>query len=230
LPSCRADPSRIRSEVRQLQEEFKRQWRAAGGPVALISPTAQTHDQRLESKVLGLLSMAPAGYKRRESFPPAPDGFTWRRLPEINAAVLVPERWSFKRTIGRVGGPAFAYFVSVENIDANGSFQTGLSLNVLVASSRSADAETMIGGLAGRTTGQVLRPPWELTDGAFHQYGCLIRMPGKAGPYVVEHRVIVNTKTKTAYILSFESPEPGWKDSWAKGAKMEELLQLDDNL
>jgi hypothetical protein len=53
-------------------------------------------------------------------------------------------------------------------------------------------------------------------------------MPGKTGPYVVEYRTIVNTKTKTTYMLSFESPAPGWEDAWTKGAKMQRLL-FDDN-
>jgi hypothetical protein len=240
FPTCHLDESRLRREVQKLQETFKRRWLAAVGPVAIIGPTTQSHDSRLLVTVLSRLIRAPEAYKRRESFPPAPSGFAWRRLPEINGAVLVPERWSFKRTIGGNGGPTlnngelpFNYFVSVENTDATGSFLTGLSLNVLLTTPRSADAESfakaLIGGFAGGTNAQVLEAPREFSDGIFHQYSCLLRMPGKTGPYLVEYRAIVNTKTKTTYVLSFEGPAPGWEEAWTKGAKMEELLLLDDN-
>jgi hypothetical protein len=52
----------------------------------------------------------PAGWRIRHHRPPLPDG------------------WFFRRD---VSNSAIAYFVSRENIDAKGFFETGLSLNVL---------------------------------------------------------------------------------------------------
>src|SRR5262245_51406676 len=46
--------------------------------------------------------------------PAAPEGFSWRKLKEINGAVLMPNGWHFKQQGGR---PTLAYFVSRENID-----------------------------------------------------------------------------------------------------------------
>jgi len=233
LPGCHADRPRAFSEIQALQKEFTRRWLAAVGPVAITSPTAQSHEPRLVGAVFGLLSGAPDAYQDRGPPPPPPEGFAWRELPEINAAVLIPDNWSFKREVGR-GKSAMAYFVSVENIEAKGSFQTGLSLNVLVDRSPSVNAEayakTLIAQVGGQKGVQVLRPPAERTDGAFHNYDCLVRIQGTTGPLVAEHRAIVNVKTKTTYVLTFESPEPGWKNAWVKGARIEELLLLDDDL
>ncbi len=141
---CGAKPrSELLLETRRFQEEFKRRWLEAVGDVALIPPTARTHSQDLEATVLGLLSKESGPRAFRQSHPVALDGFTWRELREINAAILVPGGWHVKRVTGTKAIAAVAYFVTVENIDTRGSFDTGMSLNVLVARSRSEDAEAV---------------------------------------------------------------------------------------
>jgi hypothetical protein len=47
FPNCPFDEPRLRREVQQLQETFKRRWLAAVGPVAITGPTTQSHDPRL---------------------------------------------------------------------------------------------------------------------------------------------------------------------------------------
>ncbi len=231
---CGAKPRvEIQRETRRFQEEFKRRWLAAVGDVALIPPTTRTHSQDLEATVLGLLSKEPGPRAFRQSLPAGPDGVAWRELREINAAVLVPDGWRVRRVTDRRRIAAVAYFVTVENIDARGSFETGMSLNVLVARSRSEDVEavakaTITGGACAQY--QLLKPLWEVTDGVFHRYGCVTRVPGKTGPIVVDHRFILNTRTKTMYIVDFESPESRWDEAWAEGAKVVDLLLLDEDV
>ncbi len=231
---CGAKPrSELLLETRRFQEEFKRRWLEAVGDVALIPPTARTHSQDLEATVLGLLSKESGPRAFRQSHPVALDGFTWRELREINAAILVPGGWHVKRVTGTKAIAAVAYFVTVENIDTRGSFDTGMSLNVLVARSRSEDAEAV--AKARIATGacgqyQILKPLWDVTDGVFHRYGCVARVPGKTGTIVVDHRLILNTRTRTMYIVDFESPESRWDETWAKGAKVMDLLLLDENV
>ena len=58
---------------------------------------------------------------------PPPPGFTWQEIPELKAAFLKPNGWFFKK---EVQNGTFAYFITKENIDTNGEFQTGLTVNV----------------------------------------------------------------------------------------------------
>ena len=59
--------------------------------------------------------------------PPPPPGFTWQEIPELKAAFLKPSGWFFKREEQK---GTLAYFITKENIDKNGQFQTGLTVNV----------------------------------------------------------------------------------------------------
>src|SRR5437588_4330869 len=59
--------------------------------------------------------------------PPAPEGFTWQEIPELKAAFLKPNGWFFKREEQK---GTLAYFITKEDIDKNGQFQTGLTINV----------------------------------------------------------------------------------------------------
>jgi len=232
---CGANPpAEILSETRPFQEEFKRRWLAAVGDVALIPPTTQTHSQDLEAEVLGLLSRESSPRVTRV-LPTAPDGFTWRQLREINAAVLVPDEWRVKRETDKKLTAAVAYFVTLQNIDALGKFDTGMSLNVLMARSRSEDVESVArekitADCMNRPVLKRLKSSSEVTGGVFHRYGCVARVRGKAGSIVIDHRLIVNTRTKTMYIVDFESPENQWEEAWKKGTKVVEMLSLDENI
>jgi hypothetical protein len=227
--------AKLYPEIQRLQEEFKRRWRAAvGDDVMLIGSSNEIHSPSLLAIVLGLLSRESTPRVAR-ALPAAPDAFTWRQLREINAVVLMPAGWHFKRVDDTKGIAAVAYFVTVEDIDAVGKFYTGLSLNVLTARNRSEDAEPVAkakitADCAERSLHTPVKPLWEITEGVFHHYGCLSRVSGTAGPIIIDHRLVVNTRTKTMYILDFESPENQWEDAWTKGAKLVEMLLLDENI
>jgi len=148
---------------------------------------------------------------------------------------LMPEGWHFKRVADTKAIAAVAYFVSLEDIDALGKFDTGLSLNVLTARSRTEDAEPVAkakitADCAERALLTPVKPLWEITEGVFHHYGCLSRVSGTAGPIMIDHRVILNTRTRTMYVVDFESPVNQWEDAWTKGAKLVEMLMLDENI
>jgi hypothetical protein len=233
LPSC--DPQQqaaLLPKIRPIQLEFVRRWRAAVGDVTIVGPTAQTHSQALEGLVLALLSKE-SGSRASPQLPTGPDALTWRPLREINAEVLVPDGWFLKRVIPNgQAAAAVAYFITLENIDALGKFDTGLSLNVLLARSRSGDvdatAKAMIAGACAAGTN--LRPQTDITEGVFHRYGCLLRVQGKEGSQVDDHRLILNTTTKTVYLLDFESPEDRWEKAWTTGATIVEMLSLDEKV
>jgi hypothetical protein len=229
LPGCHDAPW-VQSEQGRLRDEFKRRWLRAVGPVAIV-PRPTTHTAGLDARVMYLLARERAMRVNREPPQPAPAGFEWRHLAEVNGFVLVPQGWFVKRDINR---SAFAYFVSQEDIDTVGSFQTGLSVNLLAPPSQNADSEAYAkSGVAAITRNpkfRVLRPAWDTVVGHFHHYGCIVRMPSKDGPLVAEQRFIVNTATKTTYNLVFESPEGDWNSVSDIGAKIFELLSLDETV
>jgi hypothetical protein len=224
--NCQPNPAQAASALAQ-RDNFKRRWLTAVGPVTVTQGTERTHQLALVAAVVRIVSQQSGNRAHRDTLLPAPAGFAWRPLAEINAAVLVPDGWFFRRDVNK---SAIAYFVSRENIDAKGFFETGLSLNVLAAAPvpnpASVDAEGLAKGLIAKIIGadtvRVLKPAWEVPNGGFVQFGCVVRIekPGpfvtESGPLVTEHRVIVNRTTKTTYLLSFESPERSW-DEAAKG-------------
>jgi hypothetical protein len=222
----------VQAEQERLLDDFKRRWFAMVGPVTII-PEPTTHTFGLGGAVINMLRRESGDRVNREPPQPAPAGFAWRRLAEINGFVLMPQGWFVKREINRRTSPVIAYFVSQEDIDTAGSFQTGLSLNVLMPS-QSEDAEAhakaVVAGIVRRPDLRVLRAAWDTLVGRFHHYGCVVGMPSKDGPLVVEQRLIVNTITKTTYNVIFESPERDWKNASEKGAKLFELLSLDETI
>jgi hypothetical protein len=81
-------------------------------------------------KALFLLTVFAALFARTEStmeLPPPAPGFTWQEIPELKAAFLRPNGWFFKREESK---GTLAYFITKENIEVSGEFQTGLTINV----------------------------------------------------------------------------------------------------
>ena len=60
--------------------------------------------------------------------PAPPTGFSWREVPEIKAAFLMPSGWQFKR---QAQGNTLALLITQGDIDKDGRFNTGLTINVL---------------------------------------------------------------------------------------------------
>jgi hypothetical protein len=223
----------VQSEQGRLRDEFKHRWLRAVAPVAIV-PGPTTHTAGLDARVMYMLSRERVTRPNREPPQPAPIGFEWRRLAEINGFVLVPQGWFVKRDINQRVSAVIAYFVSQEDIDTAGSFQTGLSVNVLAPRSQNGDSEAYAKSAVAAITKdpkfRVLRPAWDTVVGHFHHYGCVVRMPSKDGPLVAEQRFIVNTATETTYNLVFESPEGDWNSASDIGAKIFELLSLDETV
>jgi hypothetical protein len=187
----------------------------------------------LLNTVLALLNREQEVRILRKSLPLPPNGFNWRQLREINAAIPVPEGWYVKRVVARPV-EAVSYFVSRENIDINGSFEEGLSLDVLIPRPQSTADEvnvTLKGVVANVCkTGQIIKPIWGRSQNNFQHYGCLVRENGKRGAFLLHLHMMVNKKTNTAYQFIFESPEIRWEESWIKGTKMMDQFMVDENI
>jgi hypothetical protein len=162
-----------------------------------------------------------------EDLPPAPGGFSWKKLDAIKAAFLIPNGWHFK---AETHDTMRAYFLSAESIDEKGEFQTGLTLNVFHLRQDKAQ-ERALGVLAtyAQTPGNELLESWETGTGLLKGVGGRIRKVEEGYPPLMMVVVSIgNSKTNTLYVLIFESPETLWKQSWEKGEKMLDHFTLDD--
>jgi hypothetical protein len=183
--------------------------------------------KRRHPRLLAFLSAFIAATAAAQDPPPAPEGFTWKKLDAIKASFLMPKGWHFK---AENKGTTLAYFFSEENIDAGGEFETGLTLNVIHLQQDKAQ-ERAIAALAAlaQTPGNELQDAWETETGVLKGIGGRIRTTEKGHPpLMMVVLAIGNARTNTLYLFIFESPESRWKQAWEKGEKMLKLFLLDD--
>jgi hypothetical protein len=155
--------------------------------------------------------------------PPPPPGFTWQEIPELKAALLKPNGWFFKREEQK---GTLAYFITKENIDKDGQFQTGLTVNVFHLKKDPAveRAKYMIDQLATAKHGE----KWAQDVGPFREFGCLTKDTDASGTTVMHTLTVANPRTNTLYLFIFESPESDWDVAWKTGKQIMDRLALDD--
>ena len=145
-------------------------------------------------------------------------------------AFLKPTGWHYKH-VEQKG--QHACFITKEDIDAEGSFQTGLSVNMILLShlktgiSASEYAKQFIRTATGE------REPlksWSSTQGPFKAHGCVIRDDSGGPPVFVYNLIIANDRTGTIYVVLYEAPEAEWEKAWKIGEPiLKELIILDDS-
>jgi hypothetical protein len=157
--------------------------------------------------------------------PPPPTGFTWQEIPELKAAILRPDGWFFRREQNK---GTLAYFITKENIEKNGEFQTGLTVNVFRLKKDTAveKGKDFIEQLATKKHGE----KWTREVGPFKEFGCLTRDTDSSGTTVVQTLMVANPKTNTLYLLIFESPESEWDSAWKIGKQILDTLAIDDEI
>jgi hypothetical protein len=155
--------------------------------------------------------------------PVPPQGFSWQEIPELKAAFLKPEGWYFKQEEQK---GTLAYFITKENIDKAGGFQTGLTVNVFRNLMQSAvdQAQAIIDRTAANKHGE----KWTKEAGPFKEFGCRTKDTDASGTIVMERLAVANPKTNTLYLFIFESPESEWNVSWKMGERIMDMLALDD--
>lgn len=170
-----------------------------------------------------LLVLAAAPLAAQDT--PAPEGYAWKKLDPINASFLLPAGWHFKAE--RVDR-ALAYFLSEEDIDVKGEFETGLTLNVShVEDARKRAVATL--AMLAHAPGNEVQDAWETQTGVLKGMGARIRQTEKGSdPLVMVVLAIGNSRTDALYLLIFESAEARWKKAWEMGEKMLKLFVLDD--
>jgi hypothetical protein len=161
------------------------------------------------------------------NLPPAPAGFAWQEIPELKAAFLKPTGWYFKREANK---GTLAYFITKEDIDKTGEFQTGLTVNVfqkLKTQSAVERAQSLIEQIVAERHGG---KKWNRDFGPFKEFGCLTKATDASGASTVHTLTVANPKTNTLYLFIFESLESDWEIAWKAGQTIMDMLALDDEV
>ncbi|MCC3154835.1 hypothetical protein Q3A66_17110 [Hymenobacter sp. BT770] len=183
--------------------------------------------------ILLFLTLPAAAQKYNTPLGTAPAGFRWQALPDIKAAMPLPEGWYYKAD-GQKG--ATTYFLTRDEIGESGEFQPGASLNVVrkvkaKTGRQAADYAELLMLRTGFGPGQQQLDKTSSVDGPFYKRAVRYReAPPEAEPRVVYQMALANAKTDTLYLLTFESPEKDWADAWKLGEVMLRELVLDARL
>jgi len=194
--------------------------RQIAGALPRYAPKGEVH-MRLSGLLLSLIIVAPV---YAMNLPAPPSCFSWREVPEIKAAFLVPSGWQFRR---HTQGSTLALFVTPEGFDKDGRFSTGLTINVMRNAKPGTAveyADAFIARLASdKRTGEV----WARQFGPLKGYGCRFKTRTDRDTSIVHTLMVANPKTGTLYLFAFEAPAASWRDAWAKGEKIMEFLAVD---
>jgi len=159
--------------------------------------------------------------------PPPPAGFSWKDVPEISAAFLMPKGWHFKR---EVQGDTLGLFITQEAIGKGGHFSTGLTINVFRRSKPGSAVEYARAFIARMAAEKHAEETWARDVGPLRSFGCRVKGAGDTGTVVMHTLMVANPRTGTLYLFIFEAPETSWTDAWKKGKKIMELLAVDDEV
>jgi hypothetical protein len=167
------------------------------------------------------------------NLPSPPDGFTWHTFKEAQATVLRPEVWHVHQVMN---DQSFTGCLSKECIQTEGMFSTGLTLNVFRGTKdglREHDPDShpdtavmlpltsTLPNLTSDPRFQVfyLDPCVQRTS-ASRLVRVHFRLPGSKGPLILYKFTIEFDQSPDVYLLTFESPEDTWDESWKIGKQI----------
>ncbi len=172
----------------------------------------------------------PVAFKtdiRQAELLPAPAGFVWQRLEEIQAAVVVPEGWN--RYAKRGPNERLVAF-SPDKLDANNQFQTGLSVRLVwhpraQAGQEAKAVEQILAAIvnsieSNKTDNKVLRGTMQERNGKKMLIVRHRNAPSGLPPVVVHTVAIGDPASGMVYQFIFESPETSWDESWKVGEQI----------
>lgn len=158
--------------------------------------------------------------------PDPPAGYSWLFVPGTSTAVLRPDGWY--ATVEEDDGQ-IAAFVSLENWEERGEFETGLSFNFIpdmrARSGTTAQAygESIIAGAANSFEVLIAPQRGELGPGLVFM-GVRVRAVLDDTPVIIHSQVIVDNDRDSVRLVVFESPEATWDEMWEIGRQ---LLRLE---
>jgi hypothetical protein len=152
--------------------------------------------------------------------PTAPHGFSWVDFKEGKTSFLKPIGWYEKREIR---DNVAALFITKENIETNGKFETGLTLNYFEHAHRSVNAvpsefaQKFVALMAAKHT---LSASFKSAIGPdITGFGFRFR-DDIAPPKIVHYFIVADDPADTIRIIFFEAPASEWDSAWVVGKQM----------
>jgi hypothetical protein len=138
----------------------------------------------------------------------------------------MPKSWFYREEAEKDGTRGI--FMSLENIDTAGEFETGLTINVTRLKKGNAQERALAFlALFAQTPGNELLGAREKEMGVLKGIRGRIRRTEKnRAPVLMEVFSIGNSRTNAVYLFVFESPEARWDDAWKLGEVMLGDLRL----
>ena len=158
--------------------------------------------------------------KQDDSLPKPPQGYSWTISSNGIGSFLKPKSWYVKEESSK---GTSALFISQENIQTNGKFITGMSINRVNnwSKTHSITPSNYAKEFAGKlsTTGEVLKKG--VVKGNFPDMNIVrVKSDNEGVPTIVHNISIGMDSSDEVYILSFEAPESEWDIAMTYGSPM----------
>lgn len=167
--------------------------------------------------------------------PEPPKGFSWQQLPFVKASFLLPDGWIFK-FIPDNKEEKYLYYLTKENIDQKGFYETGFEVRVIkgVPSKARGKLPSEYSAEAVENTGKKVKfvRKWNDKKGMFKETGYIYVDNSDENASVTVHRLYIsNDTTGTVYILTFEGPSKVWGGLWkAIGEPIFKNISIDESI
>ena len=167
--------------------------------------------------------------------PEPPKGFSWQQLPFVKASFLLPDGWLFK-FIPDNKDEKYLYYLTKENIDQKGVYETGFEVRVIrgVPSKANGKLPSAYSAEAVAKTEKKVKlvKKWDERKGVFRETGYIYVDNSDENANVTVHRVYIsNDTTGTVYILTFEGPSKGWDSLWkTAGEPIFKNISIDESI
>lgn len=175
----------------------------------------------------------PSEARAQDPFPPLP-GFSWVRLDDLHASVMVPDGW--RHHTKNAPGVLVIHAFSGESLDTNGMFSTGFSAFSYVPPKGLADPPLYTRRLMHYLARSIetksdINAILHKTGYAKQGFEILAlrhrNAPSDKTPIVVHSIYVGELATGEVRQFMFESPESTWVDAWKQGQTILRSLALD---
>lgn len=163
-----------------------------------------------------------------DQLPKAPDGFGWYVADNKAGTFLRPDGW-FVKEDGKKSDKAL--FITKENIDKNGVFTTGLSVNRVPRLSKRTGYKAT--EYAKAFIKKYLQSDFNIINSykvpeqdTYQGYGVRYSGDNNGVKTIANVLVVASNRDDVVYLMIFESPAKVWDSEWEKGRLMLNMFGL----
>jgi hypothetical protein len=156
---------------------------------------------------------------------PSIPGYTWLEIKSLGFSLLRPTGWFYKE-VEKNG--TISAFMTKENIDEKGSFQTGLTIHGIPT--KDMDPITAARGYimvmkSKNSKVEALSDPVEMKVAGKSFVRLMVR--DRQHPIQMAIQTIGDPQAKRVVIITFEAPADSWADAWKLGEPIMGLIRFD---